>query len=171
METSKPEITLIAAIDSERGIGIKGQLPWRLSKDMAFFKEKTIGNTVIMGRKTWESIPPKFRPLPDRTNIVVTRNPDALKDEPAIIATSLDDAIGKADTGTSIFVIGGGTLYEEAIRHPACTTLILTEIDYSFECDTFFPNYRSSFILSESSATLEERGLPFRFNTYIRHTW
>ena len=127
------KLSLIVATDRANGIGINNTLPWRLPADLAFFKRTTTGHPIIMGRKTFDSI---GRALPNRRNIVVTRNPDwshagveAVSSLPAAVAlTGPDEA----------FVIGGAQIYAEAL--PLAARLIVTEIAADFECDAFFPN-------------------------------
>jgi dihydrofolate reductase len=156
--SKKPFSIIVAATASSMGIGKKGDLPWRISEDMNFFKTVTttlsnscdsgFKNAVIMGRKTWESIPPKFRPLSDRVNIVLTKNPDARTllqlPENVLIATSLDEALLKLNTNESkidsIFVIGGSSLFAEALKSKLCNRIYLTEVELNDpDIDTFFP--------------------------------
>ena len=126
------ELSLIVATERRRGIGIRNTLPWRLPEDLAFFKRTTTGHTIIMGRKTFDSI---GRPLPNRRNIVVTRNPDW--SHPGVeTAGSLQDAVSMAGDGEA-FVIGGAQIYIESL--PLASKLIVTEIDADIECDAFFP--------------------------------
>ena len=130
----KPILTLIAAVARNGVIGIDNRLPWRLPEDLKHFKKLTIGHTVIMGRKTWESLPASFRPLPGRRNIVVTRDA-SYRAAGATVATSLPMAI--AATGGDGFVIGGAELYTAALA--LADGLELTEIDAEFAGDTHFP--------------------------------
>ena len=126
------ELSLIVATERNRGIGIRNTLPWRLPEDLAFFKRTTTGHTIIMGRKTFDSI---GRPLPNRRNIVVTRNP--AWSHPGIeTASSLEEAARMAGDGEA-FVIGGAQIYTEAL--PLASKLVVTEIDADVECDAFFP--------------------------------
>jgi len=125
-------LTLIVATDRRGGIGIRNALPWRLPEDLAFFKRTTTGHPIIMGRKTFDSI---GRPLPNRRNIVVTRNP-AWQHAGVESAASLQDAAALAGAG-EVFVIGGAQIYREAL--PLAHCVIATEIDADFECDAFFP--------------------------------
>ncbi|MCX7148930.1 MAG: dihydrofolate reductase [Rhodocyclales bacterium] len=131
----RPILTLIAAVARNGVIGIDNRLPWRLPADLKHFKALTSGHTVIMGRKTWESLPANFRPLPGRRNIVVTRDA-GYRTEGATAVLSLPAAIGAADSGEA-FVIGGAELYAAAL--PLADRLQLTEIDTTFEGDTWFP--------------------------------
>ena len=132
---SKPVLTLIAAIARNGVIGIDNRLPWRLPADLKHFKTLTLGHTVIMGRKTWESLPAGFRPLPGRRNIVVTRDA-GYRAAGAVVAASLPAAISAAESGEA-FVIGGAELYAAAL--PLADRLQLTEIDATFGGDTHFP--------------------------------
>ncbi|XP_011549297.3 dihydrofolate reductase isoform X2 [Plutella xylostella] len=148
----KTKLNLIAAACENMGIGSNGALPWRLKKEMAYFSTMTIKvkdpskvNAVIMGRRTWECIPPKYKPLSERVNIVLTHNVDVLKEkvpEGVIVVASIDEAIsyieGREDI-ESTWVIGGSSIYQAAMEHPNCGKIYLTEIQRSFECDTFFP--------------------------------
>jgi len=168
IDSIKLMFSLIVAHDQNRGIGIKNVLPWSLSKDMRYFKQITLGNTVIMGRRTWESIPEKFRPLPQRKNVVLTRNTTYNVPSSVIIATSLEDAIQNQHATGDIFIIGGSMIYKEAIQHIDCTRLYVTEIQSCFNCDAFFPDYNGVFTCIDSSDDVEENGIRFVFKVYER---
>ncbi|PWF44687.1 dihydrofolate reductase [Massilia glaciei] len=127
-----PQLTIVVAIDAERGIGVNNTLPWRLPEDLAHFKRVTSGHPIIMGRKTFDSI---GRPLPNRRNIVITRNPDWRHDGVESVG-SLDAAIALAG-GTPAFIIGGAQIFAESMD--LAGRMIVTEIDHTFACDTFFP--------------------------------
>ncbi|MDP3514406.1 MAG: dihydrofolate reductase [Sulfuritalea sp.] len=136
---TRPLLTLIAAVARNGVIGIDNRLPWHLPADLKHFKELTLSHAVIMGRKTWESLPAKFRPLPGRRNIVVSRDA-GYRAEGAVVALSLPAALAAAGEGESdgeAFLIGGAQLYATAL--PLADRLQLTEIDASFEGDTWFP--------------------------------
>jgi dihydrofolate reductase len=133
MPMSQPRITLIVAMDRQRGIGIANQLPWRLPEDLAHFKRTTTGHAIIMGRKTFDSI---GRPLPGRRNIVVTRNP-AWQKEGVLTAPTPEQACALARHEQEAFIIGGAELFVQTIA--LADRMIVTEIDAQFECDTFFP--------------------------------
>ena len=128
-----PRITLIVARARNGVIGRDGKLPWRLPEDLAFFKRTTMGQPIVMGRRTWESI---GRPLPGRRNIVVSRQAGFLADG-AETAPSLDEALRLCAGSEEVFVIGGAQLYAEAL--PRAGRLIVTEIDTDFEGDTHWP--------------------------------
>lgn len=125
-------LTLIVATDRNGGIGINNTLPWRLPEDLAFFKRTTSGHAIIMGRKTFDSI---GRPLPNRRNIVVSRNPGWSHDGTER-AGSLAEAVQLAGAG-EVFVIGGAQIYVDAVV--LADKLIVTEIAAIYDCDAFFP--------------------------------
>ncbi|MEM7436737.1 MAG: dihydrofolate reductase [Myxococcota bacterium] len=133
-QSSDAGLALIVAVSRNGVIGKDGTLPWRFPEDLRHFKRTTLGHAVIMGRKTFESI---GRPLPSRRNIVLSRDASAAF-EGCETATSLDEAIALArETDDLPFVIGGASLYEEAL--PLATEIYLTRIDQDIEGDTFFP--------------------------------
>lgn len=172
--------SIIVAIDEKGGIGIGGKLPWDLKVDMAHFKKTTTNgkNAVIMGRKTWESIPINRRPLENRLNIVLTKG--VYDDEErtrlfgvAVLAQSLDDALALAQGADKVFVIGGANVYKEAIDHPLCKEICLTRVYGSdVKCDTFFPPILEGpnhWMLSKSSAEVVDRSLLVcLFQTYTQ---
>ncbi len=125
--------TIIVARARNGVIGRDNALPWRLPEDLAHFKRTTLGHPIVMGRKTWDSI---GRPLPGRRNIVVTRNPTWHADG-AERAGSLDEALALCGDADPVFVIGGASLYDEAL--PRAGRLVVTEIDRDYEGDTFLP--------------------------------
>jgi dihydrofolate reductase len=125
-------LTMVVALDAQRGIGVNNTLPWHIPEDLAHFKALTSGHTIIMGRKTFDSI---GRPLPKRRNIVITRNPDWRHDG-VETASSLQQAIEMVD-GEMAFIIGGAQIFNEAM--PLAGRMVVTEIDHTYQCDTFFP--------------------------------
>jgi dihydrofolate reductase len=131
-----PEIVIIAAVARNHVIGKDNQLLWHIPEDMAHFKALTAGHTVIMGRKTWESLPERFRPLPGRNNIVITRQGDYAAPG-AGIAASLENALELASTATIAFVIGGEQVYRLAM--PLANRLEITEVALEPEGDAWFP--------------------------------
>ncbi len=134
---NSPTISIIAAIGKNRELGKDGKIPWHISEDMKHFKVLTWNHPVIMGRKTYQSI---GRPLPGRTNIIITRDKN-FKAENCFVAHSLDDAldIAKQKDSQEIFIIGGGQIYETAID--IADKLYLTLVEDNFDADTFFPAY------------------------------
>ncbi len=131
----KPLLTLIAAVARNSAIGKDNRLLWQLPEDMQRFKALTIGHAVLMGRKTWESLPARFRPLPGRHNIVLSRHTIG-QFSGATVAHTLDDAIHAAGDG-QVFIIGGGDVYAQAML--LADRLELTEVDDAPAGDAFFP--------------------------------
>ena len=133
---------------------------------MARFGELTIGHPVVMGRRTWDSLPVRFRPLPGRRNVVVTRNETWAADG-AERAGSLGDALELLGDAPQAFVIGGAEVFAEALR--LADELLLTEIDHDFEGDTFFPSWdRHAFEETSRESHVSSDGTPFSFVTYVR---
>lgn len=126
------DISIVVATDNHSGIGIRNTLPWHLPEDLAHFKRTTSGHPIIMGRKTFDSI---GRPLPNRRNIVVTRNANWQHDNVEAVS-SLEQAIALVGAQPA-FIIGGAQVYQEAL--PLAKRIIITQIDYSFDCDAHFP--------------------------------
>jgi dihydrofolate reductase len=130
------KLGLIYARSRNGVIGKDGVMPWHLPEDLAHFKQVTMGCPVIMGRKTWESLPPRFRPLPGRANIVVSRQAD-WKAEGATLASSLEQAIALCADAPQAWIMGGAQIYAQAA--PLADTAEITEIDADFEGDAFAP--------------------------------
>ncbi|UTX54818.1 dihydrofolate reductase [Leucobacter aridicollis] len=147
-------------------IGRDGTMPWHLPEDLAHFKRITLGAPVIMGRRTWESLPERFRPLPGRENVVVSRDPDLVIDD-AQTATTLDQAIRLAG-GDRAWIMGGGQLYREAM--PVAHELVVTRIDMDVEgADTFAPEIGDDWALVDGGEPLvAASGLGYRFERYER---
>ncbi len=163
---NRPRLALIAAVARNRVIGRGGELVWRESADQKHFRHVTMGCPVIMGRKTWDSLPARFRPLPGRRNLVVTRN-GGWHAEGAERADSLDEALALAAGAAKVFVIGGAELY--ALALPQADELVLTEIDAELDGDVFFPDWpRERFALAASEPHVSDSGIGYRFNHYIR---
>lgn len=165
-------ISLIAALTENRVIGKNNDLPWHLPDDMKYFMQTTKGHYVIMGRKNWDSIPEKFRPLPNRTNLVITRQPD-FRAPGATVVNSLNQALEIARTAgqPEVFVIGGAEIYRLAL--PLASRLYLTEIQTQLQGDTFFPDYdRQAWVeRSRNHHSADERHLfPFDFVIYDKQT-
>ena len=171
--------SIVVATDSENGIGKDGKLPWHLPLDLNFFKEKTrsttdpnLKNVVIMGRKTWDSIPEKFRPLPDRINVVMTRREKMYLPEGVFMASGFEEALGllkkeKLRGKTEqVFVIGGGQIFNHSLVHPGCRKLYITEILESFGCDTFLTPFKDRFKRTFRSQLYREKGSTFYFSQY-----
>jgi dihydrofolate reductase len=131
-------ISLIVAMDQNRLIGVNNGLPWRLPDDMRWFVEKTMGKSVIMGRKTYDSIPAKFKPLHGRHNIIVTRNP-RFQAEGCTVVHSLSAALAAAGDAPEVVIGGGAQIYVEALPRAQC--LYLTMVEGRFAGDTYFPPF------------------------------
>ena len=159
------EIALIYARAANGVIGKDNQLPWHLPEDMAHFKQLTQGAPVIMGRKTWDSLPPRFRPLPGRSNIVVTRQPD-WNQNGAQRAPSLREALQFCEQSATVWVIGGAQIYAEAL--PLAHRLEVTEIDRNFDGDAHAPVLDTTWHEAARSRHVSSNGLPFSFVTYQR---
>ena len=138
-------ISLIVAMDSERGIGRNNDLMWHLPKDMRFFRETTLDHIVIMGRKNYDSIPLKYRPLDRRENVVLSRNKN-FKAEYCKVYHSLNDAVDsfKSETEKKVFIIGGGQIYKEALDLDIISEMYITEVNSTYGADTFFPDFDAS---------------------------
>ncbi|PRT56327.1 Dihydrofolate reductase [Wickerhamiella sorbophila] len=164
-------VTLVlAATYPGFGIGRAGSLPWRLKNEMKFFRQVTDGGVVIMGRKTWESIPLRFRPLQNRVNVIVSRNPDFELPDGVLFANSYEQALEKASTlKKKMFVIGGGQLYAAALEHPATNLILMTQIhdpDNTFKCDTFF-NFPAEEWTRETEDQLRRTLRPLTINATV----
>jgi dihydrofolate reductase len=146
-------------------IGKDGQMPWHLPEDLAHFKRVTLGQPVIMGRKTWDSLPVRFRPLPGRLNIVVTRQTDWFADG-ALRATSIDDAMRLCGDAPDAWIMGGAEIYRQA--EPLASTAVVTEIDQDFDGDAFAPNLGSAWRELQREAHTSANGMPYAFVTYRR---
>jgi dihydrofolate reductase len=160
------KLSLVAAVARGGVIGRDGTIPWRIPEDARRFREVTIGHPVVMGRRTWESLPDRFRPLPGRRNVVVTRN-EAWHDDGAERAGSLEEALGLLEGAEVVSVIGGAQVYADAL--PLADELLLNEIDLDVEGDTFFPSWdRAEFDELSREEHVTEDGIPFAFVTYAR---
>jgi dihydrofolate reductase len=156
-------ITLILAIADNGVIGRNGAIPWRISDDLKRFKQLTTGKPVVMGRKTWDSLPKK--PLPERTNIVVTRQP-GWKGEGAIAASSLDDALARAAQAAEVMVIGGAEIYRVALSK--AQRIELTEVHRPFEGDALFSFERDAWREVAREEHVTQDGLSFSYVTLTR---
>lgn len=167
MTLQRPELVLIAALDRRLAIGRGGALLWHDSQDQQHFRRTTMGCPVIMGRKTWDSLPPRFRPLPGRRNIVLTRDP-AWQAAGAQAVPSLDAALSQAADAARVFVIGGSELYALALAR--ADELLLTEIDAEFShADAFFPHWdRAAWHEVARESHRGADATPFAFVTYRR---
>ena len=150
------EVVIIAAVAKNRVIGKDNQLIWNIPEDMAHFKALTAGHTVVMGRKTWESLPPRFRPLPGRRNIVISRQADYAAPG-AQLADSLENALKQASTADTVFIIGGEQIYAQAMV--LADRLEITEVDLEPEGDAWFPEV--STVNWKKTSNLKSAGCTF----------
>ena len=174
---------IIAAMDSRNGIGSGGSLPWHLTGDLRHFKNLTTRtssklrvNALIMGRRTWESLPREFQPLPGRVNIVLSRTADfelpggVYRAADLVSALRLPQTMGlpAAVDIEEVFVIGGADVFAQAVELPLCQKLFITHVIGDFGCDTFFPDVKKYFIEAERSKIFEESPLRYYFAEYTR---
>jgi dihydrofolate reductase len=157
------KLNLIFARARNDVIGRNNTLPWHLPEDLAHFKRNTLGCPVIMGRKTWDSLPSKFRPLPGRLNVVVTRQ-HGWQANGAVVVHSLGDACAACPADSTAWVIGGAELYSQAL--PLASTAVVTEIDADFEGDAFAPQFGPEWVETSHQQQLSSTGLSLRFVTY-----
>jgi dihydrofolate reductase len=139
------KVALIAAIGKNNELGQNNRLLWHLHEDMQFFKSTTIGYYVIMGRKSFESIPPKYKPLPNRVNVIISRNPDYMYEE-CYTCSSIQEAIQLAEERgeEQVFITGGGEIYKQSLAEGLVDEMYLTHVDAAFpDADVHFPEFAS----------------------------
>jgi dihydrofolate reductase len=164
------QLHLIFARAANGVIGRNNALPWHLPEDLAHFKRTTLGCPVIMGRKTWDSLPPKFRPLPGRTNVVVTRQTDwnEIGVQPAQnLRNALQICEQTSPQPTDAWIIGGAQIYAQAL--PLASTAVVTEIDADFDGDAFAPTLGPDWQETQRERHVAASGLSFSFVIYTRH--
>lgn len=159
------QLKLIFARARNGVIGANNALPWHLPEDMAHFKRTTLGCPVIMGRKTWDSLPARFRPLPGRLNLVVTRQRDWRADG-AQVAHSIEDACAQCPPDSTAWVIGGAQLYAQAL--PLASEAVVTEIDLEVAGDAFAPEFGADWREVRREAQVSGNGVAFSFVNYRR---
>ena len=165
-DTPTPEIALIAAVARNRAIGLGPELVFHEPSDQKHFRDTTMGSPVIMGRKTWDSLPPRFRPLPGRLNVVLTRQPDWAAPG-ALAVHGLAEALARVQGAPRVFVMGGAELYAQAL--PLAHTLVLTEVDADLPGDAFFPAWdRGRFDETLRTPGRTAAGVDYAFVTYRR---
>ena len=158
-------INMIFARSANGVIGNNNAMPWHLPEDLAHFKKLTLGSPVIMGRKTWDSLPTKFRPLPGRTNVVITRQ-TGWQAEGAQTAGSLQDALAICQASNDVWIIGGAQIYAQA--EPLASRIEVTHIDKTYVGDAFAPTLGSQWQPSQKEDHVSSTGLNFSFITYTR---
>ncbi|MCB2017441.1 MAG: dihydrofolate reductase [Hydrogenophaga sp.] len=164
---SRPRLNLIYARAANGVIGKDNALPWHLPEDLAHFKRTTMGCPVVMGRKTWDSLPPRFRPLPGRKNMVLTSDPTWRADG-AEVVHSIDEALAQCTSVHDVWVIGGAQVY--ALTLPQASRVVVTEIGRDFDGDAFAPELGTEWLETSRDAQVSSTGLPFAFVTYTRAT-
>lgn len=173
---TEPRFDIMVAVDERLGIGKGSGLPWRLPSEMAYFVRTTTEtrapgtrNAVFMGRVNWESIPPKYRPLADRLNAVLTHREPYEVPEGVLVGSGIDELVrrlAREPDVERIFCVGGGDVYAQAIESPLCDRLLLTRVNATFDCDTFFPAFEHRFELEEILGRGEDGGV-----TYEKQRW
>ncbi len=162
------KILIVAVCTSNNGIGKNNDLLWHLPADMKFFRSQTTGYPVITGRKNYESIPEKFRPLPNRENIVITRQNITFNN--ADVCSSIQEALKIAESykKDKVFVIGGGQIYKQCLELDLIDKLIITWVDAKIEADVFFPKLDSSWkIISQKKNNPDDKNpYPYTFTEY-----
>ncbi|MDQ3058429.1 MAG: dihydrofolate reductase [Pseudomonadota bacterium] len=161
-----PRINMIFARAANGVIGKDNAMPWHLPEDMARFKRLTQGWPVIMGRKTWDSLPARFRPLPGRTNVVITRQPD-WRAAGALPAASLADALALCSQAEEVWIMGGAQIYAQA--EPLADRIEVTDIAQDFEGDAFAPTLGPQWSETARDNHVAASGLKFSFITYEKH--
>jgi dihydrofolate reductase len=170
------EFALIAAADRKLGIGKNNQLPWRLKGELAYFTRTTTEamqgkiNAVLMGLNTWNSLPEISKPLIGRFNVVLSKEPVELP-EGVVNALSFEEALSAIQARSDIdnvFVIGGASVYNQAIKMKECSRIYLTEVDGEFDCDTFFPEIDKSVFKKVSESEWQEEPIRYRFTVWER---
>ena len=172
----KHPLYIIVAADKNFGIGKDNKLPWHFKNELQYFKKVTTStdhpdniNMVVMGRKTWESIPAKFRPLPGRKNVVLSKNHHYEVSDGAELCHSLQEALQTADDNIEkIFIIGGANLFEQALNHPDLQGIYLTQIDHQYDCDTFFSRIPGRFAHKEILNTSHEEDIRLEYSLYTQ---
>ncbi len=166
MNDKRPTISLIWAMADDRVIGIENRLPWKLPADMAWFRRHSLGKPIIMGRKTFDSF--GARPLPERTNVVVSRDPDYAP-QGAVVVHSIDEALSAAGAVDEVMIIGGASFYEQML--PYADRLYITQVHGSFEGDAWFPEFDMSpwrEVLREEHPVDEKNAYACSFLVYER---
>lgn len=159
-------------MDRARGIGKDNDLPWHLPADMKFFRETTTGHIVVMGRKNYESIPEKFRPLPNRENAVLSRSED-FKAEGCRVFHSLEACLDhyRNETARTVYIIGGAQIFRQVLEGGHVTEMYITHIDHTYDADTFFPEFNEAGWHIETVLTHpadEKNAVPFTVKRYTR---
>jgi dihydrofolate reductase len=161
------KLNLILARARNGVIGNQNALPWHLPEDLAHFKRTTLGCPVIMGRKTWDSLPVKFRPLPGRLNVVVTRQID-WNAEGAVVVNSLEAACAACPIECTAWVIGGAELYAQALA--LASSAVVTQLDADFDGDAYAPVFGPEWLETARESHVSSTGLGYSFVTYQKQS-
>ena len=164
------KISLIAAIDNKNGIGKNGKLLWHIPKDLKWMKQKTLNHVILMGKASYYDIISytKGKPLPNRTNVILTTSTISPIHPEFIIVNSIEEFLEKFKQEEKVFIIGGGNVYKQFID--IADELIITHVDGDFSADTFFPNINMNLFEKTEAIDDEENGIKFTFTTYKRRT-
>lgn len=162
------ELVIIVAMDPMNGIGKDNNLLWHIPEDMKFFRETTMGHVVVMGRKNYESIPEKFRPLKGRENVILTRNMNFTAENCKVFHSVEDFFSAYEDSPQKIFVIGGGEIYKEIIEKKSVKEMYITHVYKFYQADTFFPSFDMSEWETEDLVTREDFSIRHYTLTYTR---
>ncbi len=160
------QVNMIYARAANGVIGHNNAMPWHLPEDLAHFKKMTLGHPVIMGRKTWDSLPAKFRPLPGRANVVVTRQAD-WHAAGAHTAGSLQEALAHCQGATEVWIIGGAQIYAQA--EPLASRIEVTHIAREFAGDAFAPELGEQWVQIQHEDHASSNGLTYSFITYVKN--
>lgn len=157
-------ISIIVAVSDDWGIGKNNDLLWNISEDLKRFKKLTLGNTVVMGKKTWESLPK--RPLPGRKNIVLTDNRNEII-ENAVTCYSIEDALSKCNEDEEIFIMGGGSIYRQFM--PLADRLYITHVHKTAPADIYFPEIDLKvWKVTEKEEFLSDDNIPYTYTVYLK---
>jgi len=159
-------ISMILAVDKNNGLGKNNKLPWHFKEDMKYFRKITWGHTVIMGRKTYESLPSLYRPLPGRKNVVLTANDSYVADKEVKVIKSVEEIKDLCNDKEECFVIGGASVYKLLL--PLAQKLYVTHINASYDVDTFLPFNIDDHFVCISEKKVIENGIELKFCIYSK---
>ena len=166
-------MNIIVAMCKNRGMGFKNTIPWHLSSDLQRFKYLTTSfenkNNVIMGRKTWDSLPNKYKPLPKRKNIIISSKKDIIKQENVIVYNDINLIKNHyKEINKNTWIIGGTQIYDFALENDLVKSILVTVIDNDFECDVFFPEIPSKFQLKHESPYKLENNIIYKYQQWVK---
>ena len=166
-------MNIIVAMCKNRGIGFQNTIPWHLSADLQRFKYITTSyenkNTIIMGRKTWDSLPDKYKPLPKRKNIIISSKKDIIKQKNVIVYNDINLIKNHyTEINKNTWIIGGTQIYNYALENDLVKSILVTVIDNEFECDVFFPEIPSKFQLKHESPYKLENNIIYKYQQWVK---